>query len=87
MKIKIKGKVYDSAKVPKYHNLINKLRIIMNDNKNLKYFKFHGVYRGNQIGIVVEGTDSLGVRDFTEFYSIHDIDYYFNKINKRLERK
>ena len=84
MEIKIKDKTYKSAKIPKYNNLINKLKIILRDNRQIKEFEYHGIRLKAKAGILVCGTDSNGVRPFERFYSINDIQYYFSRHLKRL---
>lgn len=86
MKIKIKDKYYENSFVPNYNTLINKLRMILNDNRQLKTFQYYGIVKNDQVGILVEGIDSLGIREFQKFYSIYEINFYFDSLNKRLAR-
>jgi len=84
MKIKINNKFYDHVPIPQYKFLETKLKAILSDNRQLPKFKFYGIRINGYGGILVCGTDSLGVRPFQKFYSINDINYYFNKIAKKI---
>lgn len=86
MKLKIKDKYYEHAYVPNYSNLVNKLKMILNNNQKLKTFQYYGIAINDKVGILVDGVDSLGVREFQNFYSIYSINFYFNELNKRLSR-
>lgn len=87
MKLKIKDKYYENAFVPNYGVLIDRLKIILNNNKNLKTFQYYGIVKNDKVGILVEGIDSLGVREFQNFYSIYEINFYFNELVKRLIKR
>ena len=73
---------YRFHKVPRYSELKAKLMMILSDNKNLATFSYLGTKNGHKLGILVKGTDNDGVRDFLRFFSINDIEHYFNKSYK-----
>jgi hypothetical protein len=76
----------EETKVPNYYTLKGKLMLILSENPNLKTFKYTGVTKDNKIGILIDGVDGRGIREFCRFYSIADINFYFNELNKRLSR-
>lgn len=45
------------AQVPNFMFLKGKLMLILNENPNLKDFKYEGISINNKIGIMVHGTD------------------------------
>ena len=84
MKIKIKDKFYNTAKIPQYNRLKNMLKILFKDNP--KQAKFHGIVHKGRLGILACGEDKRGIREFIRFYPIDDIHFYFNKHINKLRR-
>lgn len=85
MKIKIKGKDYESVKIPQYNRLRGMLEILFCNNP--KEFDFVGVVKNGKKGILVCGEDKKGVREFQKFYPITDIHFYFNKHIRQLKKQ
>ena len=77
---------FKSIRVPHYNMLREKLKLILSGNPNFRQFKYSGVKNGNKIGILIDGIDGRGIREFQRFYSINDINFYFNQLEKRLSR-
>jgi len=74
-----------------YNDLIWKLKMILSENRKLNEFRFDGAKyysekypQNTKIGIIVDGIDSYGVKEFHKFYSIGDINFYFNQLERRL---
>jgi len=75
-----------------FNNLIWKLRHILSANPNLDKFKYDGVKclterypQIEQVGILVDGLDAYGVRDFQRFYSVKDIHFLFGQLQRRMD--
>ncbi len=77
MKLRIKDKTYYTAKIPKYNKLIRQLEMILRNNRNKR--KYHGIRLNGKLGILVCGIGSQGIGEFTRFYTIRDINYYYNR--------
>jgi len=77
MKIKIKEKIFQTARIPKYNKLVNQLEMILRNNKNKR--TYHGICLNNKLGILVCGIGSQGIGEFIRFYTIRDINYYYNR--------
>ena len=75
-----------SVRVPNFHLLKEKLKLILSENRYFREFKYSGVAKDNKIGIIVDGVDNRGVREFSRFYSVYDINFYFNRLEHRLSR-
>lgn len=70
-------------KIPKYSELKAKLLMILSDNKRSSSFSYLGTKIDNQLGIMVNGCSPDGVRDFERFFSIKDIEHYFNRYRNK----
>lgn len=75
-----------------YNRLIWKLRMILSDSPYLDEFKYSSVKylterypQKEQIGILVEGLDSMGIKKFQKFFSVKDIHFHFDQLNRRLD--
>ena len=82
MRLKIKDKTYDTIRVPNYNRYISMLETLFMSNP--KKFKYHGIIDKGILGILVCGTDKLGVREFEKFYPIRDIHFYFDRHVKNI---
>ena len=74
------------SRVPNFHLLREKLKLIISEIRYFRECKYAGVAKDNKIGIIVDGVDNRGVREFSRFYSIYDINFYFNRLERRLSR-
>ena len=61
--------------------------LLFTDNPNSREFKFYGVSKDGINGLLVSGIDSHGVTDFDRFYSVGEIRFYYEELNKRLQRR
>lgn len=74
-------------KIKYFRKLCQMLQMILNNNSMVADFVFIGTIENGKRGVFVKGVDSSNIRKFKKFYSTQDIHYYFNELNKRLERK
>lgn len=78
---------YINRNIHKYHDYVSKLKTVLSDNKYINKFRFIGQkeLNTNKYGITVLGFDINGI-DFSKFYSLSDINYYFGNFVNRLEK-
>ena len=65
--------------------------MILSENPYLDDFSFEGVKKlsekypqTEQVGILVDGTGTMGISGFRRFYPIKDIHFYFGNLQRRL---
>lgn len=84
-KTKVEG--YKNIYLKNFNRLKDKLMLLFTDNPNSKKFKFYGMSKDTISGLLVSGTDSSGISDFNRFYSVGEINYYYDSLNKKLQRR
>jgi len=78
---------YKNRYLKNFNHLKDKLMLLFTDNPNSKKFKFYGVSKDAICGLLVSGTDKHGISDFNKFFSVGEIQFYYDELNKRLQRR
>lgn len=78
---------YEDIFLKNFNQLKDMLKLILINNPNSRKFEFYGVLKNGKRGILVCGKDTMDIRDFTNFFSVQEIYYYYNNLNKRLQRR
>lgn len=65
---------YKKTYIRNYKKLCNMLKMIMSKNKNIDDFDFSGILTVyGEKGILMDGIDIYGIREFKKFYNISQI--------------
>ena len=65
---------YKKTHIRNYKKLCNMLKMIMSKNKNVDNFNFRGILTVyGEKGILIDGIDIYGIREFKKFYNIGQI--------------
>lgn len=75
-----------------FNTLIWKLKLILSENPNVDKFRFDGVKylsegypQRQEVGILVNGIDTMSIEEFYKFYSINDINFLHEQLQRRLD--
>jgi len=85
--VKTNKEGYQNKYLKNFNHLKDKLMLLFTDNPNSKKFRFYGVSKDTISGLLVSGTDKHGISDFNKFYSVGEINFYYESLNKRLQRQ
>jgi len=85
--VKIKEKGYKNKYLKNFNQLKDKLMLLFTDNPNSRNFEFYGVSKEGRLGMLVCGTDSKGIFDFRKFFPVSDIEFHYEELNTRLQRR